>query len=66
MNKNAKIYLYCFYICVLVINTTTLISGIKHHETWRIVVGLIGMVLILVAIVLTLTGYKGHKKEQVS
>lgn len=66
MKKNAKIYLYCFYICVLIANTTTLMSGIKHHVTWSIVLGSIGMVLILGAIVLSLIGYKGHKKEQVS
>jgi hypothetical protein len=66
MNKNAKIYLYCLYISVLVINTTTLLSGIKHHVTWSIVIGSIGLVLILGTIVLSLIGYKGYKKEQVS
>jgi len=66
MNKNAKIYLYCLYISVLVINLSTLIGGIRQHETWRIVVGAIALTLILVAIILTLIGYKRNKGEQVS
>jgi len=66
MNKNAKVYLYCLYISVLIINSTTLINGIRQHETWRIVVGSIALALMLIAVALTFTGYKRNKEEQVS
>ncbi|WP_157740568.1 hypothetical protein [Mucilaginibacter xinganensis] len=66
MKKNSKIYLYCLYISVLVINSTTLINGIRQHETWRIVVGAISLALMLIAVVLTFIGYKRNNGEQVS
>ena len=66
MNKNAKVYLYCLYISVLIINSTTLTNGIRQHETWRIVVGSISLALMLIAVALTFTGYKRNKEEQVS
>ncbi|MCR8557441.1 hypothetical protein KXD93_07305 [Mucilaginibacter sp. BJC16-A38] len=64
MNKNKKIYLYCLYICTVVINVSTLLGGIKHHETWRIVVGSISLALIIIAIGLTVLGYKRNKVTQ--
>jgi len=48
MNKNQSVIFYITFISVLVINITTLLKGIKQHETWLIVVGAIGMVLMAI------------------
>ncbi|MDP9077600.1 MAG: hypothetical protein M3O71_09285 [Bacteroidota bacterium] len=64
MNKNKKIYLYCLYICTVVINVSTLLGGIKHHETWRIVVGAVSLALITAALIILLV--KNIKYKQVS
>jgi glucose uptake protein GlcU len=48
----------------VIINASTLLGGIKHHETWRIIVGSIALALIIVAIGLTALGYKRNKVTQ--
>lgn len=61
MSKNSRVILYLIFVSIVVINITTLINGIQKHETWRIVVGSISLVLMLIAAVLTLIGYKRNK-----
>ena len=49
-------------ICVMIINITTLLNGIKHHEDYMIVIGAIGCGLMLIAFILQ--GVKRNKEKK--
>ena len=61
MNKSKRIYLFTLFICIIIINITTMANGIKNHETWLVIVGAVSLILILAAGILSLMGYKRNK-----
>lgn len=62
MNSNFKAIQYFIFICVVVINITTLFNGIKHNETWQIIIGSISLALMSAALIILLVN-DGKKKE---
>jgi hypothetical protein len=51
-------------ICVLIINITTVLSGIKHHENYLITMGAIGCTMILIVAVLQIVKFNKDKKKR--
>ena len=50
-------------ICVMIINITTLLNGIKHHEDYMIIIGSIGCSLILIAFIVQMIKLNKQKKR---
>ena len=51
-------------VSVLLINVSTLLNGIKHHEEYMLVIGSIGCAMILVASVIRIVKVNKEKKRQ--
>jgi hypothetical protein len=51
-------------VCIMIINITTLMNGIRHHENYLIVMGSIGCALILAAFVVQLIKNNRVKKKR--
>ncbi len=62
MKSSPKTSQYIIFICVFVISITTILGGIKYHETWRIVIGSISLMLITAAVILNFIKYRKEKK----
>jgi len=54
MNKKQSVLFYVTFISVLVINITTLLKGIRQHETWLIVLGAVSLGLMAIAAIIVL------------
>jgi len=63
MNKKLVVP-FIVFLSILVIDITTLISGIRNHEVWRISVSSISLALVLlVAIIVTIKTNREKRKE---
>jgi hypothetical protein len=54
------------FISVMIINVTTLLKGIKHHEDSLVTMGSIGCGMIMLAFILTMAKLIKNKKRQQS
>ncbi len=46
-------------VCTIIIGLTGVLGGIKHHETWRIVLGAVTLGLVIIAVILKIiTAYR--------
>ena len=54
------------FISVMVINLTTILKGIKHHEDYLITMGSVGCGFILIAFTLTMAKLIKDKKRRQS
>jgi hypothetical protein len=51
MNKK-RLFPNIILICAIIISVTGVLSGVKHHETWRIILNAITLgMLIIVAVI---------------
>jgi hypothetical protein len=56
---NKKLFYNIILICAIIISVTGVLSGIKHHETWRIILNAITLgLLIILAILKIIYAYK--------
>jgi len=51
-------------ICVMLINVTTVLKGIKHHENYLITMGSIGCGLIVIAFIAQIVRMNKEKKSR--
>jgi hypothetical protein len=65
MNKKNIVPIVIF-ISVMVINATTILKGIKHHEDSLVTMGSIGCGIIMLAFILTMAKLINDKKRQQS
>jgi len=63
MNKK-NIYQSITFISIVVINITTLLGGIKHHESYRIILGGIGVGLMAIAMIGQFVSNYRQKRKQ--
>ncbi|WP_134737952.1 hypothetical protein [Mucilaginibacter psychrotolerans] len=53
------------FFSIMVINVTTMLKGIKHHEDYLVIIGSIGCGLIMLAFILTMAKLiKANKRQQ--
>ena len=54
------------FVSVMVTNITTILKGIKYHENYLVIIGLIGCGLIMLAVILTMAKLIKDKRRQQS
>ncbi|MEO6632716.1 MAG: hypothetical protein ABIN13_13370 [Mucilaginibacter sp.] len=64
MNGNNRAFPYFIFTCVLITNIATFINGIKHHETWQIVLGSFCLALMSIVSIHRIVKYRRGKQAR--
>jgi hypothetical protein len=64
MNKKLVVP-FIVFLSILVIDITTLISGIRNHEVWRISVSSISLALVLLVAIIVIIKTNREKRKEV-
>jgi hypothetical protein len=64
-NKKKTLYSILLFVSVITIGITGILNGVKHGETWLIIVSCISLAMISLAAAINLIGAYREKKHHV-
>jgi hypothetical protein len=62
-NKKKPLYSILLFVSVITIGITGILNGVKHGETWLIIVSCISLAMITLAAVINLISFYREKKH---